>query len=106
MSSPTIKVLTFWLQLAPEKGRGVGKKKKEKRTREDDIPPSPTLEAKRERGNLEELLERWLCVAHSKPGMPTYCWIEPAAGSDKGGHRELTYTDMTLWAKYIVSKKT
>jgi hypothetical protein len=34
-----------------------------------------------------------------------YCWIEPADGNRKGGHRKIPHKEMTLWAKYIVSKK-
>jgi hypothetical protein len=96
------KYLPFWLQKAHEKGK---KKEKEKRTRDDDIPPEPTPEARRQAETLHELQRHWYCMAHSKPGIMTYCWIEPADGNTKGGHREIPHKEMTLWAKYIVSKK-
>jgi hypothetical protein len=55
---------------------------------------------------MHELQAKWLCAVHSKPGMTTYCWIELAGGSEKGGHREISNDQMTLWAKLIVSENT
>jgi hypothetical protein len=55
-------------------------------------------------GHLRELQDHLLCAAHSRPGMKTYCWIELAEEGIKGGHREFSYNELTLWAKYIVSQ--
>jgi hypothetical protein len=52
---------------------------------------------------VRELRAKWLCAVHSKPGTSTYCWIEPARGCEKGGHREISHDQMTLWGKLIVS---
>ena len=95
--------LTFWLQKVQkvcEKG-----KKKEKHKREDNIPLEPTLDAKCQVKNLHVLQRQWYCMAHLKPGVMTYCWIEPVEGSSKGGHCEIPHSEMMPWAKYIVSKK-
>ena len=53
---------------------------------------------------LHKLQERYQCAAHLKPGMKTFCWIEMAGDSMKGGHCELTHHEMMLWAQYIVSQ--
>ena len=49
---------------------------------------------------LLELRQHLRCGTHSLPGRPVYCWPEP------GGYHKLTHEEMTLWAKYIVSKMT
>ena len=71
----------------------------------DDVPLEPTLEAKHQANNLCDLQRQWYCIAHLKPGIMTYCWIELADGDNKGGHRKIPHKEMTLWVKYIVSKK-
>ena len=53
--------------------------------------------------HLRVLQDRLLCAKHSKPGMRVYCWIELAEQGVKGGHREFSHSELTLWAKYIVS---
>jgi hypothetical protein len=53
--------------------------------------------------HLHDLQDRLLCATHSKPGMKTFCWIELAGDGVKGGHREFSHSELTLWAKYIVS---
>ena len=55
---------------------------------------------------LRELQDRYHCEIHSKYGIRTYCWIEVAEGGVKGGHREMSHREMTLWAQYIVSQPT
>ncbi|KAH9986367.1 hypothetical protein BJV77DRAFT_965207 [Russula vinacea] len=32
---------------------------------------------------------------------PTYCWVESATATSIGGHRQVTHSEMTLWAKNI-----
>ena len=83
------------------KARALGKGK---RTRADDIPPKMPSNMVEEVNILRELQECYQCAAHSKPGMKTFCWIEMAGDGVKGGHRELTHREMTLWAQYIVSQ--
>src|ERR1700735_469002 len=81
-------------------------KGKEKRTRSDDIPPEPSPEMKHQHECLLDLRQHLRCGGHSLPGRPAYCWVEPGGQGLPGGHRELTHEEMTLWAKYIVSKTT
>jgi hypothetical protein len=104
--SSMTEALTLWLQKVQVQKIHEKGKKKEKHTREDDIPPEPMPEAKRQVENLCTLQQQWYCMAHSTLGVMTYCWIEPAEGSSKGGHREIPHSEMTLWAKYMVSKKS
>ena len=100
----SIKAVLTWLEEIPKKGLDKGKKKeKEKCTREDDIPPELTPEGARLERSLAQLKRRWYCTAHSKPGIKTYCWIAPTQANGKGGHRQMEYKDLCLWAKYIVS---
>lgn len=99
--SITNEVLTFllWPQTPKTHAKGKGK-----RTRADDIPPETPPGMVNEVEHLRDLQSRLLCAAHSKPGMKTYCWIEPAEKGIRGGHREFTHQELTLWAKYIVSR--
>ena len=55
---------------------------------------------------LLELRQHLRCGAHSLPGCPVYCWPEPGGQGLPGGHRKLTHKEMTLWAKFIISKIT
>ena len=38
--------------------------------------------------------------------MKTYCHIERGGDGVKGGHCEISHQEMTLWAQYIVSRRT
>lgn len=75
-----------------------------KRTREDDIPPAVPSGVADEVANLRDLQNHLACATHSKPGLKRYCWVEVAAEGVRGGHRELSHGELTLWAKYIVSE--
>ena len=77
---------------------------KEKRSREDDIPPEPSAATKRQHDCFLELKEHIHCQAHSTSGIETYCWIELRTKGRKGGHFEVNHREMTLWAKHMVSK--
>ncbi|KAI9428500.1 hypothetical protein H4582DRAFT_2091912 [Lactarius indigo] len=79
------------------------KKGKEKRRREDDIPPEPTPDML---DHILELRQHLLCATHSKPGKKAYCAIEQSGENGKGGHKELTDEEISLWAKHISLKKT
>lgn len=92
----------FWLQVPKPKANAKPAKGKGKRTRADDIPPPTPLKLVKVVDHLRDLQERLLCAKHSKPGMRTYCWIEVAENGVKGGHREFSHSELTLWAKYIV----
>ncbi|KAH9024084.1 hypothetical protein EDB84DRAFT_1564538 [Lactarius hengduanensis] len=84
-------------------GRGKGK---EKRCREDDIPPEATPEAQRQDEHLLRLQRHLLCnECTQSSGLRTYCWIEPAREGVKGGHVEIEHREMTHWAKLIEIKK-
>jgi hypothetical protein len=61
---------------------------------------------KDEVNHLRDLQDRLLCAVHSRPGMKSYCHIELAEDGIKGGHREFTHQELTLWAQYIVSYTT
>jgi hypothetical protein len=80
------------------------KKGKEKHHHEDDVPPKLTPDLQRIDNLLDELKRHWRCEEHSEPDFTMYCWIEPT-GEGKGGHCELKFEDMLLWAKWIVSQK-
>ena len=56
--------------------------------------------------HLRELQDYLLCATHSRPGMRMYCHIERAGDGVKGGHREISHQEITLWAQYIVSQRT
>ncbi|KAH9175512.1 hypothetical protein EDB89DRAFT_1903973 [Lactarius sanguifluus] len=88
----------------PPKARGKGKGK-EKRCRDDDIPPDATPEVKRQYDYVLDLQRKLLCSEHSTSGLRAYCWIEPSKEGVEGGHRKVQHDQMTLWAKQIVSKK-
>ncbi|KAI9431270.1 hypothetical protein H4582DRAFT_2085253 [Lactarius indigo] len=75
------------------------RKGKEKRSREDDVPPELTPEMRSQLDCLLELQQHLLCQAHSKPGKKTFCLIRPRGENAKDGHKELTHEEMTLWAK-------
>jgi hypothetical protein len=73
--------------------------------RDDDIPPAPPAEVQHQQQCLLELQRHLLCQEHSKlERTPTYCWVESATATSIGGHRQVTHSEMTLWAKNIVSK--
>ena len=91
------------MQESPARGRRKGKEK-EKRCREDDVPPELSPEAKTQYGKLLELQNKLFCHVHSRPGMAVYCRILKASKSSEGGHQEVSHTQMTLWAKHMVSK--
>lgn len=74
-----------------------------KRTREDDIPPNVKPELEKQVSVLHELQNHLRCAAHTKPGLIAYCWIKPSEIGLKGGHREMSHEEITLWAQYIVS---
>ena len=57
----------------------------------------------KEVNHLRDLQAHMLCASHSRPGMNTYCYIEQAEVGIKGGHREFSHHELTLWAQYIVS---
>ncbi|KAH9056713.1 hypothetical protein EDB87DRAFT_1686958 [Lactarius vividus] len=75
------------------------KRGKEKCRREDDIPPESTLDML---DHILELRQHLLCQAHSKPGNKVYCTIEQLGEDGKGGHRQLTSRQISLWAKLIL----
>ncbi|KAF8268769.1 hypothetical protein EI94DRAFT_1700017 [Lactarius quietus] len=77
--------------------------KKDKRMWQDDIPPPVVAELKDQLAHLTELQVHLYCMAHSKPGMKVYCYIEPVGKGVRGGHRQLSNGEMMLWVKYIVS---
>ena len=81
------------------KGKGKGK-----RHRSDDIPPELSDEQKHQQGCLVELQNHLVCQAHSRVGVKTYCWIDPAGPTGLGGHKPLNHMNMTIWAKHIVSR--
>ncbi|KAI9429411.1 hypothetical protein H4582DRAFT_2089266 [Lactarius indigo] len=78
------------------------KRGKEKRRREDDIPPEATPDTL---DHLLELRQHLLCEAHSKPGKKAYCVVEQSGENERGGHKELTPAEISLWAKHISLKK-
>ncbi|KAI9447828.1 hypothetical protein H4582DRAFT_2068416 [Lactarius indigo] len=81
-------------------------KKKEKRSRDDDIPPEATPEAKSQYNHLLSLQRHLLCSEHSKAaGLRKYCWIEPSSPGIQGGHKDIKHGEMTLWAKLIAIGK-
>jgi hypothetical protein len=84
--------------------RGVHAKGNKKRTREDDIPPAVPSNMAGDVANLRDLQDHLACATHSKPGIRRYCWVEVAGEGVQGGHREISHGELTLWAKYIVSK--
>lgn len=94
----------FGLQHISAKAMKSNTKGKAKRTRSDDVPPEPSQEMKHQQECLLDLRRHLRCTGHSMPGRPVYCWPKPGGKGSPGGHRELSHEDMTLWAKYIVSK--
>ncbi|KAH9060642.1 hypothetical protein EDB87DRAFT_1576783 [Lactarius vividus] len=74
------------------------KRGKEKHCREDDIPPESTPDML---DHILELRQHLLCQVHSKPGNKVYCTIEQSGEDGKGGHRQLTSGQISLWAKLI-----
>src|ERR1700761_3529641 len=84
----------------------VDAKGKQKHMRSDDIPPEPSSEMRHQHECLLELRQHLKCSGHSLPGRPVYCWPKPGGRGSPGGHKELSHEEMTLWAKYIVSKMT
>ncbi|KAF8480490.1 hypothetical protein DFH94DRAFT_692812 [Russula ochroleuca] len=69
---------------------------------DNDIPPAPPTQVKYQQQCLLELQRHLLCQEHSKGGPPTYCWIDSAMATSRGGHREVNHLEMTLWAKNIL----
>jgi hypothetical protein len=80
----------------PVKGKG-----KEKRHRDDDIPPELDPETKEELRCLVELQEHLEREEHSEPGMRVFCWVDPLGS--RRWHSKLSHEDITLWAKHMVS---
>ncbi|KAI9429954.1 hypothetical protein H4582DRAFT_2218058 [Lactarius indigo] len=78
------------------KGKG-----REKRCRDDDIPPAPSPDAARQLDCLIKLQQHLSCNKHSGPGKKTYCLLKKSGENTEGGHEELTHEEMTLWAKHI-----
>lgn len=103
MTNDVLTFFFFWVGLQLETPKANGGPGKAKRTRDDDIPPKTPDDMVKEVNHLRDLQDRMLCAQHSMPGMRTYCWIEVAENGVKGGHREFSHSEMTLWAKYIVS---
>ncbi|KAH9007421.1 hypothetical protein EDB84DRAFT_1572907 [Lactarius hengduanensis] len=66
------------------------KKGKEKRRREDDVPPELTQDML---DHLLELQQHLLCETHSRPGKKTFCVVEQSGGKERGGHEEVTYEE-------------
>jgi hypothetical protein len=98
--SMTDKVLTLlWPQTPKPLTKGKGK-----RTRADDIPPETPPAMEEVVIHLCDLQDHLLCAAHSRSGMKTYCYIEPAEQGIEGGHCKYSHKDLTLWAQYIVSQ--
>ncbi|KAH9038062.1 hypothetical protein EDB85DRAFT_1888122 [Lactarius pseudohatsudake] len=82
---------------AQKKGKG-----KEKRSRDDDIPPEATPEAKCQDDHLLSLQRHLLCDEHSKAArLRKYCYIEPVRAGVEGGHIPIEHREMTIWAKFI-----
>ncbi|KAH9038163.1 hypothetical protein EDB84DRAFT_1560452 [Lactarius hengduanensis] len=79
-----------------------GPKGKGKHRREDDIPPEPTLDML---DHLLHLQQHLLCQEHSRPGKKTFCVVTQSGEKERGGHDEVTYEEMTLWAKHILLRK-
>ncbi|KAH9020622.1 hypothetical protein EDB84DRAFT_1622155 [Lactarius hengduanensis] len=83
----------------PKKGK---EKVKEKRGREDDIPPAPSPDMTRQLDCLLDLQQHLKCVEHSSPGKIMYCVVKHSTENTSGGHDEMTHEDMTLWAKRML----
>lgn len=96
------KILTSQQGQKARKARG---KQREKRGRDEDIPQEPEPEIKHQYECLLELQKHLFCHAHSRGGLKTYCWVQPATENQSGGHREMTHEEMTLWAKHMVSER-
>ena len=90
------------LQLQKLRGR---EGRKEKRSRENDIPARPSPIMKRQLEYVCDIQARKHCAEHSKPGRKVYCHIQLAKEGVEGGHLEMNHADITLWAKHIVSIK-
>jgi hypothetical protein len=74
-----------------------------KRMHEEDIPPDVKPELEEQVSALCALQKHLRCNAHSRPGMTVYCRVELGQNGVKGGHREMSHEELTLWAQYIVS---
>ena len=79
---------------------------KGKQTRAEDIPPDTPQNLSKEVKILRELQRRYYCAIHSSSAIKSFCWIELAGIRVKGGHREMSHGEMTLWAQYIVSQSS
>ncbi|KAF8258889.1 hypothetical protein EI94DRAFT_1707576 [Lactarius quietus] len=80
-------------------------RRKDKRPREDNFTPEPTEEQKNQLTCLLELKSHLECHVHSTPGAKTYCWVGTSSEDAKGGHCEMKYEHMMLWAKLMSMKK-
>ena len=96
--------LFFGLQHIGAKAIRVVMKEKGKHMRSNDIPPEPSQEIKHQQECLLNLRKHLRCSSHLMPGCPVYCWPKPGGQGLPGGHQELSHEEMTLWAKYMVSK--
>jgi hypothetical protein len=70
-------------------------KKSKKRTREDDIPPA-TDKNDTQIKSYHQLEHAIRCELHHG-----HCFVDRTSGHDS--HRRLDHSEMTLWAKKIVS---
>ena len=70
--------------------------KAKKRTREDDIPPSPSDGDATQLKAYKQLEGHTRCELHRG-----HCFVDRTSGYDN--HRRLDHAEMTLWAKKIVS---
>ena len=70
--------------------------KAKKRTREDDIPPTPSGEMVMQLKSYRQLESAIRCELHRG-----HCFVDRTSGHDN--HRRLSHEEMTLWAKKIVS---
>ncbi|KAF8266669.1 hypothetical protein EI94DRAFT_1701581 [Lactarius quietus] len=68
---------------------------------EDIAPPGTAPEMEAQVHIVDELQDHLFGTTHSRPGMRVFCWVEPAEEGIKGGHREMSHPEITLWAKYI-----
>lgn len=101
---PTYNFSQVQASASTPKARGSKKgKDKEKRCREDNIPAEALPEAKTQYENLLKLKKHLFCHAHSRGAMKAYCHIVKSSETSEGGHQDIDYEQMTLWAKLMVS---
>jgi hypothetical protein len=91
------------VQNARNNRRGRGPPGPQRHSGNDEPPIEPSAETLHQYDCLRQLQQYLLCQQHSSGGAPQYCWIEQPSENTTGGHREVTYEEMTLWAKHMVS---